>query len=169
MNEPMKKILAGIAAIVLIVVCAIWFLNSDLEHIEDANGPEDYSLAVITDQQLLDHDMGSMGFTKTTNNLNGTVRFHSDKFTGVMELMWTNVLFTTGFTLDLIDYEVNAGNFRMVVINEGEIIADLKPEDSFPVDLGELKGDVSVVIAGESADFSFGMFKHEYESYGHAD
>lgn len=169
MNEKMKKILLGIAALALIAVCLIWFMNDGLEHIEDTNGAEDFSLTTITDQQIIDHDMGALGFGKSTNNLTGTVKFSSNKFTGVKEIMWTDVVYTSGFMLDVIDLKVNEGNFRMVVVNEGKIIKELTPADEFPMNLGELKGTTSLVIAGESADFSFRLFQHDYETFSHVD
>ena len=35
LNEKMKKIIAIVGAVVIVVVGAVWFLDSDLEHIED--------------------------------------------------------------------------------------------------------------------------------------
>ena len=99
MSEKMKKILFGIMGVAVIVVCVFSFLTSDLEHIEDTNGPDDISLTTITDQDIIEHKMGSMGLRKSTNNLNNTIRFSSDKFTGVYEIMWTNIFFSTGATL----------------------------------------------------------------------
>lgn len=169
MPEKTKKILAIIGAIAMVAVAAYMMLTSDLKHIEDTNGPDDYSLTTITDQQILDMDMGALGLGRSTSSLTSTVKFDSNKFTGVEEIMWTDVLFSSGFTMDILDYKVHSGNFKMVVINEGEIIAELTPEDEFPVNLGDLKGHVSLVIAGESADFSFKLFESDYDSYAHRD
>ena len=166
MSEKMKKILFGIMGVAVIVVCVFSFLTSDLEHIEDTNGPDDISLTTITDQDIIEHKMGSMGLRKSTNNLNNTIRFSSDKFTGVYEIMWTNIVFSTGLRIDWMDYEVNGGNFEMVVLVDGQIAAVAEPGVDH-VELGAVKGDVSLVIAGESADFSFRMFQHDYDSYAH--
>lgn len=168
MNEKMKKLLWGVLAVAVVVVCAVSFLTSDLEHIEDTNGPDDYSLTTITEQDILDHSMGCLNFGRTTNALTGTVTFDSGKFTGVKQIMWTNIMFSTGVTLDLIDYEVHSGNFAMAVIHNGEIIRYIQPGET-TVDLGAITGDVSLVVAGESADFRFSMFQSEYDSYAHED
>lgn len=163
-NNPLLLIVA----VIFVIVFVVMMMNSELEHIEDTNGPDDISLTTITDQDILDHTMGVLNFTRTRNGLNGTVIFDSDKFTGVKEIMWTDVLFSTGVTLDLMDYQVNAGNFRMVVVHEGEIIRDILPGED-RVDLGQIEGHISLIVAGESADFSFTLFRSEYDSYAHED
>lgn len=166
MNERMKKLLYGVLGLVVLVVGVIWFLTDGLEHIEDTNGADNYALVTITDQDIIDRKMGSMGLGKSTNNLNNTVKFSSNKFTGVEEIMWTDILFSTGVTMEILDFEVNAGNFKMAVVNESEIIKVIEPGESL-VDLGAIEGSVSLVIAGESADFSFRIFESEYDSYSH--
>lgn len=154
------------AAVVFVIVFAVTMFSSDLEHIEDTNGPDDISLTVITDQDIIDRTMGCLNFGRTTDSLTGKVTFDSKKFTGVKEIMWTNIMFSTGVTLDLMDYGVNAGNFKMAVINNGEIIRVIEPGE-ITVDLGEITGDVSLVVAGESADFRFSLFRSDYDSYAH--
>ena len=162
MNEKVKKKLTAIAAVILLAVCGVWMLTDGAEHIEDSNGAENYSLTTITDQDIIEHEMGVIGLNKSTDALHPeTVRFSSEKFTGVEIIRKENVMFTTGYPVDVLDFEVRSGNFRMVVVNNGKIIADLTPEDSFPVDLGTVNGNVMLVIAGESADFSFRMWERD--------
>ena len=48
-----NKILWIIMAIAIVAFCAYSFLTSDLEHIEDPNGPDNYALAVITDEDIV--------------------------------------------------------------------------------------------------------------------
>ena len=167
MNDKTKKKLTAIAAVILLAVCAVWMLTDGTEHIADSNGAENHALAVITDKDILDLSVSPLGLEKSADKLSDTVRFSSGKFTGIYEVMWTDVLFSTGLQLNILDYEVNAGNFRMVLINDGRIVAELEPGDDYPVDLGELSGEVKLVIAGESADFSFRLFASDYDSYSH--
>ena len=54
-----NNILWIIVAVVVIAFCAYSFLTSDLEHIEDTNGPDNYALAVITDEDIVKQEMGS--------------------------------------------------------------------------------------------------------------
>lgn len=168
MNGKLKNTLWLLMAVVLVAVCAVWFLTDGVEHIDDTNGPEDSALAVITDGDIIAADWGAVGLTRSTDAISGTVRFHSDRFSGVREIMWTDVLFSTGTTLQIIDFQVNAGNFKMAVVNDGEIIRVISPGEDL-IDLGSVEGRLSLVIAGESADFSFRLFRHDYDSYAHLD
>lgn len=168
MNEPLKKLTLGILALVLAAVGAVWLLTDGPTHIQDTNGPDNYSLTVITDEDIIENRMGALNFTRSTRFLNDMVIFHSHKFTGVKEIMWTNVVYSTGVTLHIVDFQVNAGNFKMAVINNGEIIREIQPGEDI-IDLGPLQGYVSLVVAGESADFSFRIFRHDYDTYSHRD
>jgi hypothetical protein len=42
--------LIGTAALVLLVIGAVCLILGGIDHIEDTNGPEDFSLQTITDQ-----------------------------------------------------------------------------------------------------------------------
>lgn len=166
MNEKLKKILLGIAVVVFLAVFAVWMLNSDLEHIEDLNGEDNYSLATITDQQIIDHDMGYLNLKKSKGILSGNlIEFSSDKFTGVCQIFLEEVLISNDFVVEVTNFVVNSGNFEMVVLLDGEIVARLKPdaENLFTeYHMGDVSGEVSLVIAGESADFSFSIDGSNY-------
>ena len=59
---------------------------------------------------------------------------------------------------NLYGYEITGGNFRMCVVHEGEIIAEVEPTEdgyvSFVMDDVE-PGVYDLYIAGESAAFEF--------------
>ena len=65
MDEKKKTLIARIAAVLLIGIAAFWFLGSDLEHIEDTNGPDNYSLTTITDENIIKRDIGALGNKKS--------------------------------------------------------------------------------------------------------
>lgn len=171
MSEKMKKILLTVAAVVLVVVCGLWFLNSDLEHIEDTNGPDDFSLTTITDENIINMDMGALTPVTIHHDIIGNgLTFSSDKFTGVYELLYDNYWGKSDFWLRLTQLEVTEGNFRMVVIHDGKIVADIEPNTENPfVDflLEDITGTVSVRIAGESASYKFHMSESEYDDHSH--
>ena len=84
MNEKAKKILLGIGVVVFLVVFVVWMWSSDLEHIEDLNGEDNYSLTTITEEQIKEHTMGYLNLKKSKGILSGNfIEFSSDKFTGV--------------------------------------------------------------------------------------
>ncbi len=170
MNENVKKMLWGIFAVVLVIVGIVWFVNDDLEHIEDTNGADDYSLTTITDDQIINKSMGSMGFSKTERKSllsNGTVEFSSKKFTGVYEVFYSNYIGKADFELHLDNFVVNEGNFKMVVVNDNKIVATIEPGTTIDYRLEDVTGTVSLIVAGESANFTFSMSKFDYDCFAH--
>ena len=144
-----------IVAVVVIAFCAYSFLTSDLEHIEDTNGPDNYALAVITDEDIVKQEMGALN-----------VGLSKDVFaTGVYRVFQTNFLFNSDFRMDLLNFHVNSGNFRMCLVNNGKIIAEVAPGMTSEVLLHDLNGSFELVIAGESADFTFYMDSWFCEQY----
>ena len=165
-NGRMRKILYGVLTVAVVVVFAVMVLTDDLEHIEDTNGPDNFALTTITDQDIIEQKMGYKNLVTSGSALGNTVKISSSQFTGVYEVLWTDVLFTTGLQIRLMDFQVNAGNFKMVALVDGRIAVVVEPGMD-TIDLGEVRGNVSLVIAGESADFSFRMSEMEYNNYSH--
>lgn len=134
--------------------------------IEDINGPDNIALNTITDQNIVKLDLPSAGNSiKTSGLLSKTVEFSSKDFSGVVEILWTDMI-AGSFVVDLMDYAVTGGNFRMVVINNDKIIADIEPGTT-QILLDHVEGHVSLRIAGESAAYSFSMTQHEYDTFAH--
>ena len=55
----------------------------------------------------------------------------------------------------------------MAVVHDGKIVKTLTEENYEETLLEDINGTVSLVIAGESADFSFKMTTFEYDSFAH--
>lgn len=164
-SPKQNNLLYILIAVAVVVICGYSFLNSDLKHIEDTNGPEDYTLTTITDENIIKQDMGALNVSKSTGLLNDGVTFKSDKFTGVYRVFQTNFLFNSDFRMDLLNFHVNSGNFRMCLVNNGKIIAEVEPGMTSEVLLHDLNGSFELVIAGESADFTFYMDSWFCEQY----
>ena len=150
----------------VVVICGYSFLNSDLKHIEDTNGPDDYTLTTITDENIIKQDMGALNVSKSTGLLNDGVTFKSDKFSGVYRVFQTNFFFDSDFLMDVAGFWVNSGNFRMCIVNDGKIIATVEPGMFATCELSDLNGSFELVIAGESADFEFTLDRLFCEQYG---
>ena len=166
-----NKIPLWLGAIILAVVAVVWFTGSDLKHIPDSNGPEDFSLSTITDENILNMDLGSLGGPKKTKGIltGDSIEFSAKEFTGVYEILYDNFIGTSDFQLDLSSFTVTGGNFRMVVVHNGQIVADLEPDMLVEYRLEDIKGTVSLRIAGESAAFSFFMSQFDYDQHSHTD
>ena len=53
-----------------------------------------------------------------------------------------------------------------IAVNDGKIVADIAPGTE-RISIDDLKGHISIRVAGESADYSFSMWKTEYEAFSH--
>lgn len=169
MNEKTKKTLTLIGVIVVAVVVGVWCILGGTDHIEDTNGPGDFSLQTITDEDIINLSIGSIGGPEISRSaLTGsTVEFSSEKFTGVYEILYDNYILPSDFVLDLTGYEIYDGNFKLVVVHNDEIVATLEPDLFVDYLLEDVTGTVSLRIAGESASFSFSMTGMEYDDHSH--
>ena len=167
MNPKMKKSMGGILVILLIVIAAFWLFGDNLEHIEDTNGPDNYALTTITDQQIIDRSLGGMN-VKSKTGLTGMVKFSSNQFTGVYEILSTNYVLPSDLVLTLYDFAVTSGNFKMCVVNEGKIVGVIEPGEHVDYLLEDVSGAVSLIIAGESAEFCFEMTETDYDGFSHS-
>ena len=155
-----------IFALLLTLALALSLTACGSVKIEDTNGSDNFALNTITDQNILNLDLPSGGYgTKTSGLLSKTVTHSGKDFSGVVEVLWTDMI-AGDFVLDLMDYTVTGGNFRMVVVNEDRIIADIEPGTT-QILLEGVKGRVALRIAGESAAYSFSMTEFEYNSFAH--
>lgn len=150
-----RKILTAVGVIAFIAVFALWMMSSDLEHIEDTNGPDIYKLQEINDGNIISMDTGALNFTQANELFNSLPVYKSDKFTGVAEIYGTNI---KGNRLDITLYNlwVKSGNFRVVLIHNDEIVHEFKLNELMQTyTLENPDGYVAIRIAGESADFEF--------------
>ncbi len=155
LNEKTKKILAGIFGVVLIVVCVFWFMNDDLEHIEDTNGADNFTLQTITDENIINRDIGAMGLKKSKDSISNTTTYSSNKFTGVEEIYGTNII-GNRFDITINHARVDKGNFKIVLLENDEIVHEFKLNElTQTYTLKNPSGYVALRIAGESADFQF--------------
>lgn len=155
MNKKIKNILIGIGAILLVVVCGIWFLSDSLEHIEDTNGAENFELQTITDYNIINMDIGALNFSESTDNITNTTTYSSDKFTGVAEIYGTNMV-GNRFDITINHARVDSGNFKIVLLEDDKIVHEFKLNElTQTYTLENPSGYIALRIAGESADFQF--------------
>lgn len=167
----MKKILTIVGAIAFVVAMGLWFLLSSPEHIEDTNGEDNFELQTITEQQIVDMSIGSVGGPKISKSIltGDTVEFSAQKFTGVYEILYDNFIGKSDFEINLTGYEIYGGNFKLVVVHNEQIVAVLEPGLFVDYRLEDIKGYVSLRIVGESASFAFSMSQWEYDQHAHAE
>ena len=158
-NEKLKKAVSFALVVALVAVGFLWFGKTNLEHIEDTNGPENYALQVLTDDNIRKLDVGARNVGQSTSFLTGdTVTYSSKKFTGVYEVFSTNII-TNRYEIIVNHARVDAGNFKMVLCVDNEIIHEFALNEltqSFVLE--NVRGTISLRIAGESADFMFDYY-----------
>lgn len=153
--QKMKNALIGAVAVIVLVCGAFSLLSSDLEHIEDTNGADNYDLQEIYDYNIINKDIGALNFSQSDELFNNLPTFKSKKFTGVAEVYATNMV-ANRFDITLYNTTVNSGNFKIVLVHNDEIVHEFKLnelEQSYTLE--NPKGTVALRIAGESADFKF--------------
>lgn len=169
MNQKLKKVLLIAGVAVFIAVALLWIFGSGLKHIEDTNGPDNYALTAITDGDIIKNEMGALTpVTARAALIGDAIHFESNKFTGVSELLYNNYVLPSDVIFSINTLSVTEGNFRMVVVHDGKIVAEIKPNSEEliqEVRLENVTGYVSVRIAGESASYSFQMSPLDYEEF----
>ncbi len=153
--QGIKKLLTGVAVIAFIGVFAAWMLSTDIEHIEDTNGPDIYKLQQINDGNIIKMDIGALNLVEETELGSSLPVYKSEKYTGVSEIFMENI-YGNRFDITLYNLRVESGNFKVVLVHNDEIVHEFKLNElSQSYTLENPQGAVSLRIAGESADFEF--------------
>ena len=149
----MKKLLS----LVLICCMCVAFVGCGEEY-EDTNGPDNFSLQTITDEDIIHLQTGASGLTYRESNLGGlsSSEYSSKNFNGVEQIYLTSFILPSDIYVYIGHLNVESGNFKLVVINNDEIIKEI-PLDTFGEEFlfENLEGDFSIHVAGESAKFEF--------------
>ena len=160
MSGKLKKIIAILGAVVLVAVATVWFMSSDLKHIEDTNGADNYSLQTITDSNIINRDVGAMGLNIHKSAVSGVTTYSSKKFTGVEEIYGNNI-WGNRFEITVNHARVDSGNFRIVLLEDDRIVHEFRLNElTQTYVLENPSGYISLRIAGESADFQL-----DYHTY----
>lgn len=156
--DSLKKILPIAIAAILVVAMAVWFIMDKPEHIEDTNGADNYSLQTITDENICKLDISALNIVEDNNIVGEAVTYKSEKFSGVYEVFTENIV-TNRYEITVNHAKVNAGNFKMVLCVDDKIVHTFKLNElSQTFVLENVKGSVSLRIAGESAEFMFDYY-----------
>lgn len=147
----MKPIMPGkIVALHVLLLILFATLTGCLPHIDDTNGNDDFRLQAITDRQIVTGmDTKSTLYSGTNSDNKATLKIN--KFSGVKELLSKSV---NNETLTFsINCSVTSGNFRGVIVKDGEIIQDFDINGESVVSFPDATGTYIVKVAGESAKF----------------
>lgn len=150
----MKKVLC----LILAAGFAVFAAGCGTEY-EDTNGPDDYRLTQITDENIVNLDVGASNYTQkpgsdTSDNLSRVTEFKSKNFNGVAEIYRSWLVGKSDLTIDVTNLQVDSGNYALFVVQDGKIIYEFPVNEMLQTyELRDTNGDISIVMAGESADF----------------
>lgn len=142
----------------IILVLTMCMMLVACDEYEDTNGEDNYALQTITDEDIIRLSTGASGLSYSEENLGGlhSSEYSSKKFNGVEQLYLTNFILPSDVSIYIGHMDIKSGNFKLVVINNDEIIQEI-PLDAFNETFyfEDLEGAFSVHVAGESASFEF--------------
>lgn len=118
---------------------------------EDTNGAEDFSLQILTDEDIL-RDTGVARVMSSTTTFNGKTVCETKTMSGVLAL-YEDRLRGEDFRI-VVSSEFTKGNARLVLVLNDEIVHEfaLHGEDQVFM-LKDVTGDISLKVAGESTGF----------------
>lgn len=154
----MKKILCAL----LVLVFAFGLTACGVE-IADNNGPDDYSLATITEENIINQDLGASSYTMSPGSeddkyMTELTKFKAKEFSGVAQLYMTNYIGKSDVAVDVSNLTVNSGNFALMVLLDGEIVHEFKHGELMETfEMKDINGTFEIVMAGETANFKFWM------------
>jgi len=171
MNPKVENPRVMLLVALFAAIFCLWMFTGTPEAIADTNGADDFTLQTITDENIVNLDMGMTGGIDIRKDMVGDgITFSSDGFTGVYEVMHNNYIGDSDVNIRMTLLTVTEGNFRAVVVHNDEIIEELpfNTEDPF-IDLWlhDINGTISLRLAGESAAFRFDMVQSDYDSFVH--
>ena len=140
----MKKVKVLVVAMVCLMLALS--LSACIGHIEDTNGDDDFSLVTITDSDLVSGKSNSLTNNSMKTTIGNKTTHKYGKFSGIITLETIRV--TTGKTITT-TMSVTAGNCRLVLVKDGQIVYDFNINGSDSVTLES--GTYYLRIAGESA------------------
>ena len=175
-NKLKNTVLVLLSVAIIGFTVYSWITDEKMEPIADVNGANDHSLAVITDEQIANDELGATGLRYSTTTRKGLLglsvtvetKIKAKDFSGIYHLNSWNFIGTGFLSLEFHDAKFESGNYRMCLVHEGQIVKDAQLSDgSFRFDIDNLEaGYYELLIAGESANFQFQSYHlDEYESY----
>ena len=151
-----SKVAIIVFVVLLVGLVAILPTSNTQVDIKDKNGPDDYSLCKLKDEDIIDGIDGDI--VETHQEGSKKYVFHGTLFSGAETVYAFNTPNTT-CTIRVTQLSVTSGNARLVVVADGKIVHD------FDLNSGEqtylltnYSENAALKIAGESAMFDLEFY-----------
>ncbi|MBQ8407286.1 MAG: hypothetical protein IJY39_00325 [Clostridia bacterium] len=140
-------------AIITVVLLSAVLLTS-CTHIEDTNGA-DTALCTLTEEDILASTNSSTRIGSVSSQVNNKYSLKVKKLSGVFD--YTSLNLQAGQLLVIeSDVVVESGNLRIVIVCDGEYVADISVGTDQHIEVKIDRTDkYEIRIAGESANFTF--------------
>ena len=140
-----------IAVAVMCVALTVSLAACIALHIEDTNGEDDFSLAVITEDEIVTASRNYAATGSTYETVGDVHVITVEKFSGVWQVGRYDL--TEGSATFNVEMSVKRGNCRLVLVNDGKIVHDfdINGADSYTI---TTVGEYYIMLAGESAEIS---------------
>lgn len=126
--------------------------------IEDTNGEQDYSLATITEEQLVKgtNSSSKVGFLHT--QINDSHTFKVNKFSGVEAIESVRATESTKSITFLVESTRKSGNLFVYVRCDGQIVGEFEigARDDLVIE-NPAPGKYELCVAGESASYELSV------------
>ena len=140
----MKKTSRFILLLILLLT-----LTGCVEHIEDTNGADNFSLETITDQDIL-NGFPTISVRQSKVRKNNEYKYSVKKITGVEEVFKGS--FKNENVAITINTSVEEGNARIVLVYKNQIIKQfMLNADNQVFSMINVDGEIKIIVAGESA------------------
>lgn len=152
----MKKILLIILSLLFLESCG-W---NNLNHIEDVNGDDNYSLNTLTEKDVLSKNPHALFFKSRTTEINKKFKFSCEKFSGVSDITSYNLKNDKKYIF-IVNATINKGNGEIFIYKDGKRVASIDWSLNQEIELENFNGKISFRIAGESANMNIEIEKVE--------
>ena len=148
-------------ALLMVLVFILGITACGIEPIADNNGPDDYSLATITEENIINQDLGCSAYSCSPGSdsdeyMEEMTKFKGKEFSGVTRIYLANYIGKSDVDMEVYTLSVDSGNFALYAVLNGEIVHEFKiGELSENFRMEDIKGTFELVMAGETADFKF--------------
>ena len=141
-----KKILLSILSIPLILSL------TSCSHVEDTNGPDDFSIVTYSDAQIVKSNSYLFNNSLETTK-NSVTNLSVKKFSGIYQL--EKIAANNQDIHYSISSKVTSGNFRIVIVHSEIIVKEVEINTTSEFVINNANGKYLLKIVGESASFSF--------------
>ncbi|MBE6747884.1 MAG: hypothetical protein E7557_01475 [Ruminococcaceae bacterium] len=149
-KNPKTMIILFVVAIIAIFAFFPSFVGNEKE-IKDTNGPDDFSLCELTDEDIIEGIDGDL--VESHQEGSSTHSFYGKLFTGA-ETIYNFENPQASYTINLSKLKVTEGNIRVVVVIDNKIVYDFEPnKNSQSYTITGFTENASLRVAGESAFF----------------